>query len=98
MIVEAILEINPKAEFSIDDDDLSKIVWHEGTEPIPIADIEAKIKELEADYQSKQYQRDRSLAYPNIEDQLDMQYWDRINGTNNWETMIAEIKNKYPKT
>lgn len=97
MIIEAILKINPDAEVSIDNDDINKITWHEGTDPIPIADIEAKIKELEADYQSKQYQRDRVLVYPSIEEQLDMQYWDKINNTNNWETKITEIKNKYPK-
>ena len=55
------------------------------------------IKELETEYNNKQYQRDRVLVYPSIEEQLDMQYWDKINNTNNWETKITEIKNKYPK-
>ena len=37
-IVEAILQINPKAVVSIEDDDIKKIKWLEGTTPISEAD------------------------------------------------------------
>ena len=40
----------------------------------------------------------RSQEYPSREDQLDMMYWDRVNGTNIWEETIQSIKDKYPKT
>lgn len=43
------------------------------------------------------YQELRRRAYPEISEQLDMIYWDKINGTSNWMTAITEIKNKYPK-
>lgn len=43
------------------------------------------------------YKEKRQNEYPTIEEQLDIIYWDKINGTNNWETKISEIKNKYPK-
>jgi len=98
MIIEAILKINPNAQVSINNDDINQITWHEGTTPIPVADIEAKIAELQAEYNNKQYQRDRAEAYPSLEEQMDMQYWDKVNGTNNWETKIAEIKAQFPKT
>jgi hypothetical protein len=39
----------------------------------------------------------RQQEYPSIEDQLDMQYWDKVNGTNNWQETINTIKVKYPK-
>ena len=39
----------------------------------------------------------RREAYPSVEEQLDMIYWDKVNGTNLWQTKIAEIKAKYPK-
>ena len=97
MIIEAILKINPNAEVSINGDDINQITWHEGTTPIPVADIEAKMAELQVEYDNKQYQRDRTKAYPSLEEQMDMQYWDKVNGTNNWETKIAEIKALYPK-
>ena len=40
----------------------------------------------------------RQAAYPSREEQLDMMYWDRVNGTNVWEETIQAIKAKYPKT
>lgn len=40
----------------------------------------------------------RSAEYPSIQDQLDMLYWDKVNGTNNWQAKITEIKEKYPKS
>ena len=43
------------------------------------------------------YSELRAAEYPSFADQADMQYWDKVNGTNNWETAIAAIKAKYPK-
>ena len=45
----------------------------------------------------KPYHVQRAEAYPPITDQLDMIYWDKVNGTNLWQEKIAEIKRKYPK-
>ena len=70
MIIEAILKINPNAEVSVDGEDINKITWQNGTTPIPKADIEAKMVEVQAEYDANQYQRDR--VYPSIGDQLDM--------------------------
>lgn len=39
----------------------------------------------------------RAREYPHIAEQLDMLYWDKINGTNNWQTAIQSVKDKYPK-
>ena len=48
MIIEAILKINPNAEVVVRGDDINtcEIEWHNGTTPIPKADIEAKMAEL----------------------------------------------------
>ena len=43
------------------------------------------------------YQRDRAIAYPSIQEQLDMQYWDQINGTTTWKDSIAKVKSDNPK-
>ena len=40
----------------------------------------------------------RQQAYPSLQDQQDMQYWDTINQTTVWKDTIASIKTKYPKT
>lgn len=43
------------------------------------------------------YAEKRAMEYPTIGEQLDMLYWDKVNGTNTWQEKIAEIKAKYPK-
>ena len=98
MILEAIMKINPNAEVTVDGDDINSITWDNGTTPIPKADIEAKMVEVQAEYDAKQYQRDRATAYPTIQEQLDMQYWDNVNGTTNWEDAIAKVKADNPKS
>ena len=40
----------------------------------------------------------RQQEYPSREEQLDMMYWDKVNGTTIWEDTIQSIKDKYPKT
>ena len=97
MIEQAILKINPNAEFSVNADDINQITWLNETTPIPVAEIEAKITELQNDYDNKQYQRNRADAYPSIQDQLDMQYWDSVNGTTTWKDAIAKVKTDNPK-
>jgi len=99
MIIKAILKINPNAEVTIrgDDIDTCEIIWLNGTTPIPKADIEAKMVEVQAEYDANQYQRDRATAYPSIQEQLDMQYWDNVNGTTTWEDAIAKVKSDNPK-
>ena len=98
-IIKAIRKINPNAEVVIIGEDINtcEIEWHNGTTPIPKADIEAKMVEVQAEYDANQYQRDRATAYPTIQDQLDMQYWDNVNGTTNWEDAIAKVKADNPK-
>ena len=99
MIIEAILKINPNAVVTVRGSDINtcEIDWLEGTTPIPKADIEAKMVEVQAEYDANQYQRDRATAYPTIQEQLDMQYWDNVNGTTNWEDAIAKVKADNPK-
>lgn len=43
------------------------------------------------------YAEKRSLAYASIEEQLDMQYWDRVNGTSTWKEHIDAVKAAHPK-
>ena len=92
-----ILAINSEAKFSINGEDINQITWYNDTTPISASDIEAKQAELQAEYDAKQYQRDREVAYPTIQEQLDMQYWDNVNGTTTWKDAIAKVKSDNPK-
>jgi len=98
MIEKAIFKINPNAEYRMVGNNINNIQWLNGTTPIPKADIEAKMVEVQAEYDANQYQRDRATAYPSIQEQLDMQYWDNVNGTTNWEDAIAKVKADNPKS
>jgi hypothetical protein len=97
MIDIAIKKINVNAEFVVVGNDINQITWLNGTTPIPANEILAKQQELITEYNSNKYQRDRAKDYPSIQEQLDMQYWDKINGTNKWQQAINAVKQKYPK-
>ena len=56
--------------------------------------VQAKIAELQADYDFKQYQRDRTNAYPSWQDQLDNIFH---NGIDAWKADIQAIKDQFPK-
>jgi len=94
MIIEAIKKINPNAEVTVRGNDINNIEWHNGTTPIAKADIEAKMAELQTEYDNNKYQRDRAAEYPSIKDQLDDIYH---NGVDGWKTTIKAVKDKYPK-
>jgi len=96
MIIKAIQKINPNAEVVVRGSDINtcEITWHNGTTPISKADIEAKMVEVQAEYNAKEYQRDRAKEYPSIADQLDDIYH---NGIDAWKATIKITKDKYPK-
>ena len=96
-IISAILAINPDARAVVNAEDIDQITSKDGTTPISKSDIQAKQAELKTAYDAKQYQRDREVAYPTIQEQLDMQYWDNVNGTTTWKDAIAKVKSNNPK-
>ena len=49
------------------------------------------------DQQENGYKTARQEAYGSIQDQLDMQYWDGVNGTTLWADHIAQVKADNPK-
>jgi len=55
-----------------------------------IKSINAKLNAIGA------VQETRKKLYPSIQEQLDMQYWDNVNGTTVWKDKIAEIKTANP--
>ena len=59
--------------------------------------VEYNREEAEALVQANQYKVERASAYPSIQEQLDMQYWDAINGTTTWQDAINAVKQQYPK-
>ena len=94
-IVDALVSIGGKFEVK---DTYSTLVWKDDVIPKPTEkEINDEIAKLQADYDAKQYQRDREEAYPSIQEQLDMQYWDAVNGTKKWQESVAKVKTDNPK-
>ncbi len=60
--------------------------------------VDAEITRLQAEYDSKQYARDRAEAYPSLTEQADMAYWDRQNGTTTLDDAISAVKLQFPKS
>ena len=67
-IIHAILSINPDAKVSVNAENFEQITWHDGTTPIPKADIEAKMAELQTAYDNQEYARNRAAAYPSLQE------------------------------
>ena len=53
-------------------------------------EVNQKIAEL-------QWEQNRRNSYGSIADQLDMMYWDGVNGTTVWADHIAQVKSDNPK-
>tara|TARA_X000001036_G_scaffold196315_1_gene184972 strand:+ start:1788 stop:2081 length:294 start_codon:yes stop_codon:yes gene_type:complete len=52
---------------------------------------------LDAEAAAVKYKTDRSEAFASTGDQLDMQYWDLVNGTTTWKDHVAKVKSDNPK-
>ena len=97
MIIKAILKINPNAEVVVRGNDINTIEWHNGTTPIPKADIEAKMVEVQADYDAEEWKRNRQAEYPNLQEAIHA----LLDGGNTLTELQAKrtaIKTKYTKS
>ena len=98
MIGKAILKINPNAIFyCADDNDLDSIKWLDGTTPISKADIEAKMVELQAEYDAEEWKRNRQAEYPTHEDCIHA-LLDGGDTLTDLQAKRTAIKTKYPKS
>ena len=96
-IIDAIIAINPQAQVSITNEDYETIQWHNGTTPIPKADIEAKMVEVQADYDAEEWKRNRQIEYPSIDDCIHA----LLDGGDTLTELQAKrtaTKTKYPKS
>ena len=92
MRTEAIYNIYPEV---VTQDDATGCFDQNGNAvAIDEAKVAQEVKRLEAEYDSKQYQRDRADAFPSWQDQMDMLYHKGVAG---WKAEIKKVKDKYPK-
>ena len=98
MIIEAILKINPNAVVTVRGSDINtcKIEWHEGTTPISKVDIQAKMNELQTEYDAEEWKRNRQAEYPSHEDCIHA-LLDGGDTLTELQEKRQAVKNKYPK-
>ena len=95
-IVDAILALHSDAKVQVVEE--KDIIWiDKNPNNITTDQINIKLAELITTYNNLKYQRERASEYPKIVDQLDMMYWDQVNGTKKWAEKIKQIKSKFPK-
>lgn len=61
------------------------------------AQLEKEADRLEKEWNNQKYIRDRISQYPSIQEQLDMQFFDLVNGTTTWKDAIEKVKKDNPK-
>ena len=86
-LFEAIYQLNPSIVTIRGD------VAYDANEQVVSYDLAA----AEALVAANAYKEQRATAYPTIQEQLDMQYWDGVNGTTIWADTVASVKSENPK-
>tara|TARA_R100001082_G_scaffold74796_1_gene43230 strand:+ start:497 stop:793 length:297 start_codon:yes stop_codon:yes gene_type:complete len=59
--------------------------------------IDAARTTLNTEAAAVKYKSDRAVAYPSLQEQFDLQYWDQVNSTTKWKEAIAKVKADNPK-
>ena len=72
----------------------------ERTQPT-VAEIDAEVIRLQAEYDGNAYQRTRAAAYEEVKEQLDQLYHDmtagKLDATGEWHKAIKAVKDATPK-
>lgn len=94
----AINSLRPGATWSIIGDHYDSIHWMDSKQDKPSeAEIKAEVERLQAEYDAKQYQRQRALEYPPITDYLDAVVKGDQAQIDKYIADCQAVKAKYPK-
>jgi hypothetical protein len=92
--IDAILSLSPGAEVVVRGEEVEWL--NPSTAPVTEEQIATELARLQADYDAKQYQRNRASEYPAIGDQLDA-LWKGGTAAEEMLALVQAVKNKYPK-
>ena len=105
-IVQALYSLTPKAKWSLNGDTydglqwLEKPVWEGGQKKPTREEVEEEVARLQAEYEAKEYQRQRAPEYPDLREFVDAYYWAQKgdeNKMNEYITKCDAVKDMYPK-
>lgn len=94
----AISSLRPGAMWALRDKVYSGLIWRDDTQEKPTQqEVIDEVERLKLVKESLNYRRDRLEEYLPLGEQLDLIYWDGINGSTNWSDHIASVKANHPK-
>ena len=96
MMDKALHNLRPFAVWTINGEhEYSNLVWIDTDQTKPTEEeVAAEVARLQAEYNAKEYQRQRAAEYPSFADQFDLLYH---GGYDAWKAAIDAVKTKYPK-
>jgi hypothetical protein len=95
-LADALISLVPTAKWTArNSGTYAEIEWNDTEQELPSEEIlVAEVARLQAEFDSKKYQRLRAVEYPPMTDQLDMIFH---NGIDAWKEQIQAVKDMYPK-
>ena len=94
-ITHALRKLYPEgAKFVQEGIEYSGLKWVDERPKPTETELNAKVAELQAEYDALQYQRDRAEQYPSYADQFDTIYHQGIDA---WKAEIKKVKDANPK-
>jgi len=91
-IIDAIQSLRPGSEWTLCGDELE---WLDQNQTQPTEEeLSAEVARLQAEYEAKEYQRQRAAEYPSFADQFDELYHGCYD---EWKYSIDAVKTKNPK-
>ena len=103
-ISKAIISLRPGAQFSLVDEDYSKLTWleppvWEGGQKKPTKEeVEAEVARLQKEWEDTEYQRLREKEYPDVKEYLDGLVKGDTEQMQAYIDACLAVKAKYPKT
>jgi hypothetical protein len=94
-ITDALLSLRPGAEWFFNGETYDGLNWLDKIQTKPTEEeVQAEVARLQAEYEAKEYQRQRLKEYPSFAEQFDLLYH---GGYDAWKAEIDKVKEKYPK-
>ncbi len=98
-VVVTLGKIRPGAQYTVRGYTMNEVEWNSPEISKPTQEeLDTALQQVISDQKRlNTWLPQRISAYPPIDKQLDMLYWDQVNGTTVWKDAIANIKEKFPK-
>jgi hypothetical protein len=105
-VTYAICSLRPNAQFTCTDEDYDQIdwleppVWEGGQKKPTREEVEEEVARLQAEYEAKEYRRQRAPEYPDLREFVDAYYWAQKGDEtkmNEYITKCDAVKDMYPK-